>query len=255
MATQGLKILLVHDNSDSRRQIQQVLCATDIDHFDLECIDTQLIIQNGPGQKHYDLCLIDSINEKVTLLLRSLRVGFNCSIIMLTSDSGSEVLNALHNGASDCLIREQLTPASLEESICAVVQRARASDVSDEYERWYLGLVENSLDLIYTQDLEGNYCSINKVGERLTGYTREEILRMNFRQLIAPEYLDLVWRGFIRMLEDRKTKCHEVAIVTKKGDRVSLRMANHLIYRDGTPIGVQGVASVQDLSISFRAVV
>ena len=34
-------------------------------------------------------------------------------------------------------------------------------------------LLENANDIIYTQDLQGNFTSVNKAAERITGYTRQ----------------------------------------------------------------------------------
>jgi PAS domain S-box-containing protein len=105
-----------------------------------------------------------------------------------------------------------------------------------------LGLIENTDEIIYTQDLQGNYTSINRIGEQLTGYTREEILSMSFQEIVAPECVDLVWLNILRMLEDRRPTCYEVVIVTRDCQRIPLGVTHHLIYREGTPIGIQGVA-------------
>ena len=40
-------------------------------------------------------------------------------------------------------------------------------------------LIENARDLIFTLDSEGNFTSINRAAEELTGYTRQEAARMN----------------------------------------------------------------------------
>src|SRR5437867_12918520 len=63
-------------------------------------------------------------------------------------------------------------------------------------EERYRDLVENANDFIYTHDLEGNYTSFNQAGLRLTGYTREEILKMKSDQLLAPESRQLAWQMF-----------------------------------------------------------
>src|SRR4051812_44871055 len=47
--------------------------------------------------------------------------------------------------------------------------------------------VENANDLIYTHDLQGNFTYSNATGVRIFGYTREETLRMNIRDLLPPE--------------------------------------------------------------------
>ncbi|MGH9882659.1 MAG: PAS domain-containing protein, partial [Pyrinomonadaceae bacterium] len=149
---------------------------------------------------------------------------------------------AIHRGASDCLVRELLTPALLEQSICAVIQRADSLKAKAQYERCYLGLMENASDVIYTHDFQGNYTSINKAGEHLTGYTAEETLQMNFRQIVAPEYIPSVQRAVNRMLADRKRSFFEAMVITKDNRRVSVKVSMHLIYREGRPIGVQGIA-------------
>jgi PAS domain S-box-containing protein len=242
MFQQALKVLLLHEDEESPKEIYRLLDQTDLGEFELECVSASLMMQAGPSHKSYDVCLVDSASNRMSLLAEMRRVASNSPIILLTQDSASEVLEALRNGATDCLLRENLTSASLEESICAAFETARKAECQAEYERCYLGLVENAADVIYTHDLLGNYTSINQVGEQLTGYTRDEMLNMNFQQIIAPEYLHLVWALINRMLEDRKPTSYEALMVTKEARRFSVSVSNHLIYRDGTPVGIQGVA-------------
>jgi PAS domain S-box-containing protein len=47
-------------------------------------------------------------------------------------------------------------------------------------------LFEYANDLIYTHDLQGNFTSLNRAGERITGYSRAEALKMNIAQVVAP---------------------------------------------------------------------
>ena len=56
-----------------------------------------------------------------------------------------------------------------------------------ESEQRYRGLVEDASDIIFTIDLAGNLTSVNSIGERLTGYSRPELLAMSLRDLVAPE--------------------------------------------------------------------
>src|SRR2546423_14608998 len=57
-----------------------------------------------------------------------------------------------------------------------------------EFDRQLCDLLENSSDLIYLHDLDGNYTSISPAGLRLLGYTREEAARLNTSQVLAPEF-------------------------------------------------------------------
>src|SRR5262249_30087047 len=45
-----------------------------------------------------------------------------------------------------------------------------------DLESRYRGLFENANDLVFTTDLEGRLTSLNLAGERLTGYSRDEVL-------------------------------------------------------------------------------
>jgi len=57
-----------------------------------------------------------------------------------------------------------------------------------ESEDRYRDLVENSSDLICTHDLDGNLLSLNNAALKITGYPKEEALKMNMRNIIVPEY-------------------------------------------------------------------
>jgi PAS domain S-box-containing protein len=102
--------------------------------------------------------------------------------------------------------------------------------------------VENANDVICTPDLAGNFTSFNKAAERLTGYTREEALRMNFSQLLAPEQRKAGVQAGEGRPADGGPATHELVIAAKDGRRLTLEVSTRLIYEDGMPVGVQGIA-------------
>ncbi|HKZ03177.1 MAG TPA: PAS domain S-box protein, partial [Pyrinomonadaceae bacterium] len=73
----------------------------------------------------------------------------------------------------------------------AITESRKAANSIRESEERYRELFENATDIIYTHDLEGNLTSLNSSGERTTGYTRDEAMRMNVADVIAPDYLEL----------------------------------------------------------------
>src|SRR5439155_1223814 len=104
-------------------------------------------------------------------------------------------------------------------------------------------LFENANDIIYTIDLAGNFTSLNQTGERLTGYQRAEALRMNITEVVAPEQLGIVRENLARKIESQDTSSvYETEIITKSRQRLPLELSSRLIYRDGKPVGVQGIA-------------
>lgn len=49
----------------------------------------------------------------------------------------------------------------------------------------YRSLIEQASDGIFLSDRDGNYIEVNSAGCSMLGYTREEILKMNMRELVA----------------------------------------------------------------------
>lgn len=56
-----------------------------------------------------------------------------------------------------------------------------------ESERKYSSYIENSPDGIFVIDKNGKYIDVNKAGLKLTGYSREELLKMNIGDITAAE--------------------------------------------------------------------
>lgn len=105
-------------------------------------------------------------------------------------------------------------------------------------------LFENASDLIYTIDLTGKFLSVNRAGERLSGYTREELLNMTTDQLVSGGGQ----KEFTRQMLDRKMSgemqmtVYPIQITTKDGRLVSLEVSTRLIYENGEPVAIQGMA-------------
>lgn len=106
----------------------------------------------------------------------------------------------------------------------------------------YREIFENATDIIYTHDLAGKYTSLNKAGEKISGYTRDELLKMDISQIVVPEYVDLARQMTERKLAGGGATTYEVEIIARDGRRIPLEVSTRLIYEDEKPAGVQGIA-------------
>lgn len=123
-----------------------------------------------------------------------------------------------------------------------VTERKKAEEAVRDSEARFRDLFENANDLIYTHDLQGNFTSLNRAGERITGYTRDEALRMNIAEVVAPEYLQTAQQMLQHKLEGVPPTSYELEIISKSGKRVTLEISTRLIYKNDEPVGVQGIA-------------
>ena len=112
-------------------------------------------------------------------------------------------------------------------------------------------LFENANDLIYTGDLQGNFTSLNKAGEIITGYSEAEFCRLSFADMVAPEHLENARRNFSVKVKHGTPTAYQLEIITKNGRRVSLDLSSRVVYRAGEAIGIQG--SGRDVTDRRRA--
>jgi PAS domain S-box-containing protein len=105
----------------------------------------------------------------------------------------------------------------------------------------YRELFENAHDIIFTHDENGKLTSLNKAGEEILGYTREEAATFNFDQLIDPGQQG-GFRALLQQLKDGLPGAHcELEMRAKDGRRVVLRVNLRLQQWSGKP-RVQGIA-------------
>ncbi|HEV2913751.1 MAG TPA: PAS domain S-box protein [Pyrinomonadaceae bacterium] len=123
-----------------------------------------------------------------------------------------------------------------------ITERKRAEKMLRKSEESYRELVENARDIIYSHDLKGNYTSINRAGEQIFGYTREEVLGMSLAQTVAPEYLEETRRMLERKLAGEEKTVYELEGIAKDGRRITIEVNSRLIYQDTVAVGVQGIA-------------
>lgn len=129
--------------------------------------------------------------------------------------------------------------AELEERIA---ERKRVEAALRESEERYRELFENARDAMYVHDLQGTYSSINHAAEKLSGYSREEIIGHNFSEFVAQEHINNVRNRFCGKLAQRGETTYEVEVIAKDGRRVPVEVSSRAIYENGLMVGVQGTA-------------
>ncbi len=134
------------------------------------------------------------------------------------------------------------TPIGVRASARDITKRKQVEAALRRSEERNRALIESANDIIYTHDLMGHYTSLNRAGELLTGYTRAELCRLDWRQLVAPEYAARTEQMLARKLAGEETiTFYELEIITKSGQRAPLEISTQLIHEDGQPVAVLGI--------------
>jgi len=149
------------------------------------------------------------------------------------------------------VIYRDMVPVAVQGIARNITERKQTQEVLRIREEQYRDLYENANDLIYTHDLKGNFTSLNRAGEVITGYKREEAMKMNLSQVVAPEFLEAARAMTTRKVAGEAPGTYELEIVAKEGNRVSLELSTRLIIQDGKPVGVQGIG--RDITERKRA--
>ncbi len=118
------------------------------------------------------------------------------------------------------------------------VLRRREAILEDRYR----DLFENANDIIYTLDLSGRLAALNKAGEQLLGYSREQALNLRLADLAVPDQRESLLRHIQQTVSGEPRIALEVEVVAKDETRLFLEASSRPNYHEGRLIGIQGIA-------------
>jgi diguanylate cyclase (GGDEF)-like protein/PAS domain S-box-containing protein len=123
-----------------------------------------------------------------------------------------------------------------------ITKRKRAEEAALEIERRYKALVDNAHDLIVTLDRSGHFTSANAAAQQVVGYSGDELLTFNIKDLISddsPEQLD----GNVNLpLLDNAGARQELKLKSKHGKEIVLEASVRGAYKHGQLYGYECIA-------------
>jgi PAS domain S-box-containing protein len=128
--------------------------------------------------------------------------------------------------------------------------RRGAEEKLRESEDRYRDLVEHSQELMCTHDLEGRILSVNPWAATVLGYPQEELLRMNFKDVLAPE-MHQEFEKYIGEMRTHGAARGMMRVQTRKGERLLWEYKNTLRTEGVAEPIVRGMA--QDVTERRRA--
>jgi PAS domain S-box-containing protein len=82
-----------------------------------------------------------------------------------------------------------------------ITEHKQAEDALRLSEERFRGLIEQAPEGIFVADTQGRYLDVNSAGAQMLGYTRDEICRMDFVDVLAPEEIERLPEAVARLAD------------------------------------------------------
>jgi signal transduction histidine kinase len=139
METPSLRVLLVEDDEDDYVLVRDLLCETAAQNYELTWVQTYDAGLEMMCSPRHDVCLLDyrlGARDGLNLFQEALAKGCKAPVIFLTGQGDYQVdVEAMHAGAAEYLVKDEISPRLLERSIRYAVERKRAEQTLQESER------------------------------------------------------------------------------------------------------------------------
>lgn len=221
MTDKPIKILLIEDNPADVELVKEMIYDVKSVQFEFSHFDKLGPALDFLSNRSVDIILLDlSLPDAhgIDTVIRTRTVLPGIPIVVMSGLGDEETaIKAVHEGAQDYLVKGQVDSSLLVRSVLYSIERKRAEEalrkLNDELEmrvqqrteellkmnralqeseRKYRMLIEQASDGIFILDDLGNIADINSTACQMLGFTREELLLLNIRELIPAKDLAAV---------------------------------------------------------------
>jgi len=150
--------------------------------------------------------------------------GLDIPFIIISGSIGEEAaVSALRQGAFDYLLKDR--PNRLANSVQHALEakrqretRRKAEEMLRASEEKFRSYIENAPDGVFVANPKGLYTDVNPAACRTTGYSRSELLQMNFADLTDPEDLSKGKQHFDTLITTGRAT-GDFQFITKSGEQ------------------------------------
>jgi len=169
--------------------------------------------------KEYHLYFVDYfLGHKTGLDLLDAAAELNCDepIILLTGLGNKAIdIKAMERGATDYLVKNDLSTEKLERSIRYALERSKFLKELKAREVKYRTLFESSKDAVFITDDQLNFSEVNDAAVELLGYSENELVGRNLREFISEHHLN----GRLKPLNEKSSvEDNEIKIINNNNE-------------------------------------
>ena len=202
-------------------------------------------VMNLPLDKQMTPASLEKVLTEFSEALESVSTGQNAATpkiieVEMYHKSGGTVWLELN---VDFLRDKTGEPAGVIGLSRCINERKQAEQKLRESDNRYQALFERSLEYIYINDLNGNFIDANDGALKGLGYSREEIKSLSYADLLPEEQYDMSFNALREIINTgRQSEIMEFRLKTKQGGNIWVQTQGALLYRNGKPYAIQGIA-------------
>ncbi|MHB8842897.1 MAG: sensor domain-containing diguanylate cyclase [Candidatus Aquicultor sp.] len=246
-----LRVLMVEDSEDD---VQLMILALKNGGYNpvYERVETAEAMRSALREREWDVILCDyklpTFNGLAAIELLK-ETELDLSLIIVSGAIGEETaVKAMKAGAHDYIMKDnlyRLIPAIERELKEAGERRARrlAEKQLKESNERFIALFDRLYDAVYIVDFEGKFIEANQVALNMLGYEKADIRTLSITSLLCEEDLSKGLEDFNEMVKiGIQKEVSEYKLKRKDGTYVAVETKASVIYRDGKPNSVLGIA-------------
>jgi PAS domain S-box-containing protein len=211
-----------------------------------------LIIGSGLNLKNLDIIIgkrRDKLNKsivktifKTIIIFFTLLLIFIYSVIKIEKKPLMEVKRLTEYFKTDALRYKKIDiskfsfkePTMVAQNLNYLIGKfSETTEKLIESEEKFRNFTEQIKSAVYTFDKNGYFLYVNSAMVEITGYSKEELSKIKFFELIHPEFKKTVKeRGEKRLSGKKVIDTYEFKIITKQGDIKWVQISNRKIKRD-----------------------
>lgn len=234
----GIRVLLVEDNSGDvdlvRTSLRDATAA-----FVVSSAETLRQAIDQVHHEPFDVILLDlrlPDSKGLDTLRTMLSVAGQIPVIVFTVTEDDKIgVQAVRLGAQDYLVKGEATRWMIHRVIEHAIERRRAQDAVQESEKMLNTLADNAACVIGI--IQGTkFVFVNRYMEKLSGYTMEELLSVDFEQMVHPEFRQLMADRARRRQQGKPVpNRYEFKMLTKSGQTRWMDFSAGMIEYGGRP--------------------
>lgn len=249
-----IRVLLIEDDEDDYMLTKALVSARENANIKLDWVESYeqalITIESDP----HDVYLVDyrlGHYTGIDLIQEAFRIGCRAPMILLTGQDDLTVdQSALELGAADYLVKGRIDAQLLGRSIRYALRQASVLAEVAQKENKYRSLFERSIDAIFVANNELRFQDANPSVERLLGYSRDDLRKLNPARLFSE--LNHLRELRFNVREHGQIKDFETTLITCNGrKRICLISVWAVEDIAGRPEWYQGI--VRDITDQKRA--